>query len=313
MDSKAQDKTIEETIGEFGLEPPVIPDRLPPMLFLAALVHGILIIGITFNAVLGDEFTEAISLEVTIVADPEKSWVDVEKAQYLAQANQLGDGNTKDPARASAPMQSSVPIDNAGTEDGTSLQESTSQADSADQVISTNTDQDIQVADSPREEPTPDASTAIALEAGMQTTLPLPQDIDATFEVTDVNPRQLVTSVDTRESKIASYLDRWKRKIETIGVKYFPEVGLGSNDLTGSPTLQVTINASGQLDEAYVRQSSGSRELDLAALSILRRASPFDPFPEAIRADYDQLIFAYKWEFADTDIPTTASTLQVTN
>ena len=313
MDSKAQDKTIEETIGEFGLEPPVIPDRLPPMLFLAALVHGILIIGITFNAVLGDEFTEAISLEVTIVADPEKSWVDVEKAQYLAQANQLGDGNTKELVRASAPMQSNVPIDNAGTDEGTSLQESTAQTDSADQLISTRTDQDIQVADSPREEPTPDESTAVALEAGMQTTLPLPQDIKATFEVTDDNPRQLVTSVDTRESKIASYLDRWKRKIETIGVKYFPEVGLSSDELTGSPTLQVTINASGQLDEAYIRQSSGSRELDLAALSILRRSSPFDPFPEAIRADYDQLIFAYKWEFADTEIPTTASTLQVTN
>jgi protein TonB len=313
VDSKAQYKTIEETIGEFGLEPPFVPDRLPPMLFLAALVHGILIIGITFNAVLGDQFTEAISLEVTIVADPEKSWVDVEKAQYLAQANQLGDGNTKELARASAPMQSSVPIDNAGTDEGTSLQESTTQTDSADQLISTHTDQDIQVADSPREEPTPDESTAVALEAGIQTTLPLPQDIKATFEVTDDNPRQLVTSVDTRESKIASYLDRWKRKIETIGVKYFPEVGLSSDELTGSPTLQVTINASGQLDEAYIRQSSGSRELDLAALSILRRSSPFDPFPEAIRADYDQLIFAYKWEFADTEIPTTASTLQVTN
>ena len=39
------------------------PDRLPGMLFLAALIHGILIIGITFNAALSDQFAEAISLE----------------------------------------------------------------------------------------------------------------------------------------------------------------------------------------------------------------------------------------------------------
>ena len=42
------------------------------MLFLAALVHGILIIGITFNPELTNPFADAISLEVTIVADPDQ-------------------------------------------------------------------------------------------------------------------------------------------------------------------------------------------------------------------------------------------------
>jgi periplasmic protein TonB len=93
-----------------------------------------------------------------------------------------------------------------------------------------------------------------------------------------------------------------------VGVKYFPEESV-IQGITGSPTLQVTISASGQLEAASIRQSSGSRVLDQAALSILRRASPFDPFPESIRVDYDQLIFAYKWQFAESEIPTTASTL----
>jgi protein TonB len=114
--------------------------------------------------------------------------------------------------------------------------------------------------------------------------------------------------VETKESKIAGYLDRWKRKIETVGAKYFPEKGI-THGMTGSPTLQVTINASGQLDAATIRQSSGSRFLDQAALNILRRASPFDPFPEAIRVDYDQLIFAYKWQFTESEDATTASTM----
>lgn len=295
-------------LSEFTLEAPPTPDRLPPMLFLAALVHGILIIGVTFNAVLGDDFTEAISLEVTIIADPEKSYVEVDKAEYLAQASQQGDGNTTETTRASAPAQSNVPIDNIGTDDGNSLTEAAVQTESADQVISTQSEQDTQVADSPRNDPAPNATTAIELEAGLERTLPLPQDRDARLLISDENPRQLVTSVDTKESKIAGYLDRWKRKIETVGVKYFPEKGV-TQGMTGSPTLQVTINASGQLDSAIIRQTSGSRVLDQAALNILRRASPFDPFPEAIRVDYDQLIFAYKWQFTESKEATTASTM----
>ena len=304
-------KDTEDTAGDhqldrFTLEAPRAPDRLPPMLFLAALIHGILIIGVTFNAVLGDEFSDAISLEVTIVADPRKSYVDVEQAEYLAQVSQLGDGNTTESVRPSAPLQSDVPIDNVGAEKGDSLDDSVKQTDSADQLISTQTEQPIQIADSARTDPAPDATTAIALEAGTEATLSLPQDQNATLMIKDDNPRQLVTSVDTKESKIAVYLDRWKRRIEAVGVKYFPEESV-IQGITGSPTLQVTINASGQLEAASIRQSSGSRVLDQAALNILRRASPFDPFPESIRVDYDQLIFAYKWQFAESDIPTTAS------
>jgi periplasmic protein TonB len=303
-----KDTAAELRLSEFTLEAPPAPDRLPPMLFLAALIHGILIIGVTFNAVLGDEFSEAISLDVTIIADPETSWVDVEQAEYLAQASQLGDGNTSESIRPSAPLRSDVPIDNAGMEKGDSLDESRQLTDSADQLISTRAEQEIQVADNPRTDPEPDATTPIALEAGVEATMPLPQDQQATLMIKDENPRQLVTSVDTRESKIAVYLDRWKRRIEMVGVKYFPEESV-IQGITGSPTLQVTINASGQLEAASIRQSSGSRVLDQAALSILRRASPFDPFPESIRVDYDQLIFAYKWQFAESEIPTTASTL----
>ena len=54
------DSIDTRSIDEMVLESLPVPDRLPPMLFLAALIHGILIIGVTFNAVLGDEFKDAI-------------------------------------------------------------------------------------------------------------------------------------------------------------------------------------------------------------------------------------------------------------
>ena len=282
------------------------PDRLPPMLFLAALIHGILIIGITFNAVIDDAFSEAISLDVTIVADPEQNVLVSEHADYIAQASQEGVGNTEERARPGALAESAVPINNPGDENGDSLKESTILEKSADQVLTTRAQQNLSTMDRPREDPTPERSTAVRMEAGIEVTLPLPQEDVADASIHDANPRELVTSVNTRESKIAPYLDRWKRKIETIGVKYFPEQGL-IDGITGSPTLEVIISASGQLQDVIVRKTSGSRVLDQAALEILHRAAPFDPFPEAVRVDYDTLRFAYKWQFSQVNVQSTAS------
>ncbi len=294
------------SLGSLQLLPAANVDRLPPMLFLAALIHGILIIGITFNAVLDNPFRDSISLEVIIIADPENTIDMPDEAEYLAQASQEGAGNTTETARPRAPMQSNMPIDNSGVEDGNSLIESMDALSAADQVLLSRADQDQRVTDSPRIDPQSENATAIALEAGLDATLPLPQDPNASLLIRADNPRQLVTSVNTKESKIAGYLDRWKRKIEAIGVRYFPEKGI-IQGLAGSPTLEVTINSAGQLDEVYVRETSGSKVLDQAAIEILRRAAPFDPFPEAIRVDYDQLRFAYKWQFNDSGASTTAS------
>ena len=74
-----------DPLDELRLMTPIVPDRLPAMLFLAALVHGILIIGVTFNAALTDPFADAISLEVTIVADPDQQIDRPDEAAYLAQ------------------------------------------------------------------------------------------------------------------------------------------------------------------------------------------------------------------------------------
>jgi periplasmic protein TonB len=280
------------------------PDRLPPMLFLAALVHGILIIGVTFNSIGGGENVDAISLDVTIVADPEQGAAP-DDADYLAQASQEGQGNTLLDVRPGALPQSLVPIDNAGQPDGDSLEVSQAAERAADELLTSRADQDVAVADLPRRDPEPEEQTAIALEAGVDTTLPLPRDEQDRLLIHDDQPRQLVTSVATRDSVIAAYLDSWKRKIEALGVEYFPEQALAGGP-HGSPTLEVTINASGQLHEVLVRRTSGSRVLDQAALNILRRAAPFDPFPEAVRVDYDQLRFAYKWEFSRIDVPASA-------
>ena len=287
-----------DPLDELRLMAPVVPDRLPAMLFLAALVHGILIIGVTFNAAITDQFAEAISLEVTIVADPDQQIDRPDEAAYLAQASQEGGGNITDQIRPSAPLQSAMPADNQGSEDGTAVSDSQVHERSADEVLATDNSSDRQVAIDPRTEPQPENSVAIAMEAGSEVTLPLPQEDKASFLLTDHDPKQLIISADTRESVAAAYLDSWKRRIEAVGAAYLPELG-DIGELTGSPTLLVRIAESGELIEAGVSKSSGSALLDLASVDIIQRASPFDEFPEAMADEYDTVAFEYKFLFTE--------------
>ena len=299
--------TDPESIDEIQLVEPEKPDRLPAMLFLAALFHGIVIIGVTFNAFDLDDLSQAVSLEVTIVADPDQQIDRPDDAEYLAQASQQGRGNTTEELRPSSPPQSNSPFDNPGTEEGDSLVDARAHERAADELLATRSEADERVAEDPRHEPQRQDSTAVALESGSDVTLPLPQDDTATLLIHDDDPRQLVISADTREAVIAGYLDNWKRRIEAVGDEYFPQLG-DLEGITGSPTLEVSIEASGQLSGVVIRVSSGSPVLDKAALDILRRAAPFDPFPPEIRKDYDRLRFAYKWLFHQDAVPATAST-----
>jgi len=287
-----------DPLDELRLMAPVVPDRLPAMLFLAALVHGILIIGVTFNAAITDQFADAISLEVTIVADPDQQIDRPDEAAYLAQASQQGGGNITDQIRPSAPLQSAIPVDNQGSEEGTALSDAQAHERSADEVLAAENSSDRQVAIDPRTDPQTEDSIAVAMEAGSDITLPLPQEDKASFLLTDDDPQQLIISADTRESVAAAYLDSWKRRVEAVGAAYLPELGR-IEDMIGSPTLLVRIDESGELIDASVSRSSGSALLDLASVDIIQRASPFDEFPEAMADEYDTVAFEYKFLFTE--------------
>ena len=110
------------------------------------------------------------------MADPDSNVLVPDQAEYLAQASQEGAGNTQEQARPSARAESVVPVDNVGTLTGTSLEDVSEAEIFADQVLTARGEQDFAVPDNPREDPSPETSTAANLEAGIELTLPLPQD-----------------------------------------------------------------------------------------------------------------------------------------
>jgi len=64
-----------------------------------------------------------------------------------------------------------------------------------------------------------------------------------------------------------------------------------------NPVIEVGINANGSLDKAEIRRSSGSVELDNAALQTLKLAAPFDPFPPELAREHQVLRFVYEWQW----------------
>ena len=67
--------------------------------------------------------------------------------------------------------------------------------------------------------------------------------------------------------------------------------------LSGTPVIEVTIGADGQLLQSTVRRSSGHAEIDEAAMRILKLAAPYDPFPSDLTAKHDEIRIAYEWQF----------------
>ena len=108
--------------------------------------------------------------------------------------------------------------------------------------------------------------------------------------------RALWVAADTRASDLAVYLDHWRRKIERIGTLNFPNVAKRQK-YSGTPVIAVMIDSRGRLAEASIRRSSGHRELDDAALRILKLAAPFDRFPAELSATHDEIRIAYEWQF----------------
>jgi protein TonB len=270
-------------------------DRLLTMLFLAALLHGLIIIGVTFKAAAAAK-GGAPGLEVLLVSDELPEADRNPNATYLAQRTQIGSGNTPE-AVAPHNRSSTVPLQShAGTAEGNSLADSGDMAGSAHEQVLTTTAWTTQVrylADTGNTGTTQNRPLLVDEPPSAQ---PGPEDELRSAQLRGPKRDELWVTPDTRASIVAPYLDAWRRKVERIGDINYPTAARASN-AAANPVLEVEIAAEGTLEQAVITRSSGNPELDQAALAILKLASPFEAFPPEVAAKYRGLRFSYEWQF----------------
>lgn len=295
--------TVDETslpdATQEGFAP--VKDRLTTTLFLAALFHGIVILGVTFAAPRGSG-TPTPTLEVLLLTGPDVKAADNPTAQYLAQRNQVGSGTTDERVRPANPATSALAAEQDGLPDGngSEYREAVS-GERSTEFVSARSDRSEVSFRSGDSDPSRQAEAPLALAP----TTPSPIATNATDTTLRLRGRQdgkYEVVPNTRESKIAPYLDAWRRKVERLGTMNFPQIARQRGAVTGNPVLEVVLGADGKLKTSIVRRSSGRKDLDQAAQSILRLASPFDPFPADLRKQYDELRFAYEWQFLDGSV-----------
>lgn len=107
--------------------------------------------------------------------------------------------------------------------------------------------------------------------------------------------RQL-TSVSTRESFDALYVEAFRREVEAVGTRNFPEQALQERKF-GQVRLMVALDPDGAIREIEILQSSGHRFLDDAAVRSVRLAAPFAPFPAEMRRITDILEIIRTWKY----------------
>jgi TonB family protein len=101
---------------------------------------------------------------------------------------------------------------------------------------------------------------------------------------------------DAPPSELATYIEGWRRRVERVGTRHYPTAAAWRG-VAENPVLEVTVARDGTLASAVVRRSSGSGEIDDAALKILRMASPYEAFPPPLAARYPTVRFAHEWQF----------------
>lgn len=281
--------------------PPPSNDRLGSTLFVAALIHGVVILGVTFTVTSFDD-KKVPSLNVALVVDTGKEELAVDTADFLSNRNQRAAGQAAKGTRPTTALSAAQPLTQAGDPQGADLTDGTPRdsTQSAEQVV-TRGESPEQVAAQPQPTddpaPTRQRSASLFQQTGPQTTA-MELSLRAELPNGSDDARTLLATPSTRQSGLAEYLDGWRRRVERIGTANYPAELLGDPN-AGRPTLEVVIGKDGQLVDIVVRQSSGDKALDQAALKILRLASPFEPLPQVIRKDYDVLRFAYDWDFFD--------------
>ncbi|MBN7797286.1 energy transducer TonB [Parahaliea mediterranea] len=274
------------------------PDRrLRTALLVALLLHGALVLGVSFDT--GGQAPYRPQIDVTLARQPAAQTP--EDASHFAQANQLGSGDRSEHTEVSA--RASTPRVNPGPPQPTLLPR-------GDQPSSQRRERSLATRAAAERRQATERDARELVDPAMQgidpSADPLTRELAELEAALDEQSRaysnlprvRRLTSLSTQASIDAAYLHDWRQRVEAVGNRYYPEASVRYG-IYGSLRLLVVIDYSGQLEDIRVLSSSGYALLDEAAIKIVRMAAPYAPFPPELRATADKLEIIRTWQFQE--------------
>lgn len=224
------------------------------------------------------------------------------KPDALAQANLDGGGNTDAPRRAKSPLP--VTRQDRQGEDLALAAKRVERLEREAKQIMTQTKpaaaaETAPLPPQPQNEPQ-EAPNALDLRQRSLEIARLEAQISREWDGYQKRPRRKFIGARTQEFRFARYIEDWRHKIERIGELNYPQAARDQR-MYGSLVVTVSVKADGALEKVEINRSSGQKVLDEAALSIVRLAAPFAPFPADISRDTDILSITRTWTFTRSD------------
>ncbi|KAB7624466.1 energy transducer TonB [Alkalilimnicola sp. S0819] len=269
------------------------PDRLALALFLAAVLHGLIILGVGFSQADPAKRPPRDVLEITLATLPEQQAP--EHHDFLAQADQEGGGDLDDRARPREP--SHTHSRQAGLSQQQRREQTRRAHRDSESLISSEATARERARRQDSHRPAPRALEPINLRP-TRTSSARQAEFDPSPEAAGARgPSKHFISAATRAHAAADYMRRWIDRVEQVGNLNYPEQArrLG---LSGSLVLDVTLRADGSVADIRINRPSPHPALDQAAMRIVQLAAPYPAVAAEVRQGREQLVITRTWRFS---------------
>ena len=272
-------------------------ERFRFMIFLSACAHALLVLGVGFTYL--TDANDESSIEVILAQY--RSQIQPDDADFIAQENQTGSGSQDETTVPSSPFMSDLndaDINEVRPAHEAQVLNETPEQPNLTALYSINAEQAVaQQRNMPEQEEKQALSEQSSSEEISLAIASLRAQLDLQQQAFARQPRKYtLSSASARKSHEASYLDSWRRRVEAVGNINYP-IKARQQQVYGNVRMLISLNASGQISEIRIIQSSGESLLDQAAVDIVNLAAPFEPFPEELKAEADILEIVRTFRF----------------
>jgi protein TonB len=269
-------------------------DRLSGTLILSAIGYAVIVLGVGFTL----NKQAPVNPTLDVILSPTNSNIKPENADFLAQTNNQGGGDSAIAQRPKDNQLSQAPQINPG-EAPIELQAQMTppEPEAVQRIISTNADS-IQKTERAQEQK-PNSITPLPISKEL-----VEQSLALAKLANEYNEKQVLQAkksrhkfitASTQEYAYAQYMNTWVKKVERVGNANYPEQAL-LKQLSGQLILTVAIHRNGALEGITVVKSSGNKILDQAAVNIVKLSEPFAALPQT-KEDPSLLHITRTWQF----------------
>ena len=277
-----------------GRDPRWTHDPFMVCLVFALGIHALVAFGVSFGISLDPVPRLADTLDVVLVQW--RSEETPEEADYLAQADQKGGGETTERTRPREPLSGQLPTPDDGPGPLQSAEQQPVKAMELREIVAVDTPAESALEPTAVEQPEatqPDAAELMRQSMNMASLQP---EVNPQRQWQSRLPRREFISANTKAYEFAAYMSAWVAKVERVGNLNYPSE-LRRRKLHGDLVLTVGIHQNGTVESVEVKRSSGIPEIDQAAIGIVTLAAPYAPLPDNISDKVDILHITRTWRF----------------